>query len=106
MEFNFLCVPICKRACFSHIQFCQKTCFLYAGMETLRVIVFFFMMARSQGNARNMGHEKIGEGRGSSLYYAKSFAYVNNMPWGLVNYEYKGPRCARPLHSTLGRRLE
>ena len=39
------------------------------------------------------------------LSYAKSFAYVNNMPWGLVNYEYKGPHCARPLHSTLGRRL-
>ena len=23
------------------------------------------------------------------------------MPWGLVNYEYKGPHWARPLHSTL-----
>ena len=33
-------------------------------------------------------------------------AYVNNMPWGLVNYEYKGPHWARPFHSTLGRRLE
>ena len=40
--------------------------------------------------------------------YAKSFAYVNNMPWGHlnVNYKYKGPHWARPLHSTLGRRLE
>ena len=41
-----------------------------------------------------------------SRHYAKSFAYVNNMPWGLVNYEYKGPHWARPLHSTLGLRLE
>ena len=32
--------------------------------------------------------------------YAKSFAYINNMPWGHVNYEYKGPRWAHPLHST------
>ena len=29
--------------------------------------------------------------------YAKSFAYINNMPWGYVNYEYKGPRWAPPL---------
>ena len=26
------------------------------------------------------------------LYHAKLFAYDNNMPWGLVNYEYKGQR--------------
>ena len=36
----------------------------------------------------------------------KSFAYINNIPRGYVNYEYKGPRWARPLHSTLGRRLD
>ena len=35
--------------------------------------------------------------QGRTLYCAKSFAYVNNMPWGLVKYEYKGPRCAPPL---------
>ena len=28
---------------------------------------------------------------------------INNMPWGHVNYEYKGPRWAHPFHSTLGR---
>ena len=44
--------------------------------------------------------------QGRILYYAKSFAYVNNIPWGLVNYEYQGPRWARPLHSSLGRRLD
>ena len=38
--------------------------------------------------------------------YAKSSAYINNMPWGLVNYEYKCPRWDHPLHSTLGRRLD
>jgi len=39
-----------------------------------------------------------------TLLYAKSFA--SNMPWGHVNYEYKGPRLAHPLNSTLGLRLD
>ena len=45
-------------------------------------------------------------GTTGTSHHAKSFAYVNNMPWELVNYEYKGTHWARPLHSTLGRRLE
>ena len=31
-----------------------------------------------------------------TCFYAKSFAYVINMPWGPVNYEYKSPRWAHP----------
>ena len=39
-------------------------------------------------------------------HYAKSYAYINNMPWGHVNDQYKGPRWAHPFHSTLGRHLD
>lgn len=39
--------------------------------------------------------------QGRILQYAKSFSYINNMPWRHVKYEYKGSRWAHPLHSTL-----
>ena len=51
-------------------------------------------------------HFMINNTQGRILHYAKSFAYIDNMPWRHVKYEYKGPRWAHPLYSTLGRCLD